>query len=270
MPNHRRQIPFFGRITTLCCSMFIFMAACNGNSEQTLQVFAASSLTEAFIDIAEEFEAQNPGVKVELNFGGSQRLRSQIEFGAKVDVFASADQRQIELLEDQGYVHNLPVIFASNQLVVVSSGNGRVQRIEDLAKPGRRLVIAQKNVPVGAYSREVLSYLSGETMFGLKPSFKEEVLRNLVSEEPNVKFVVQKVALGEVDAGIVYQTDVTIAKEAGSFAVIPIPSSANVKAKYPMAVLEEAPEKKLAQSFLQFVLSTKGQLVLTEHGFTGP
>ena len=86
-------------------------------------------------------------------------------------------------------------------------------------------------------------------MFGLKPSFKEEVLRNLVSEEPNVKFVVQKVALGEVDAGIVYQTDVTIAKEAGSFAVIPIPSSANVKAKYPMAVLKEAPEKKLQGAY---------------------
>lgn len=247
--------------------MFLFLAACNGNSEQTLQVFAASSLTEAFVDIAEEFEAQNPGVKVELNFGGSQRLRSQIEFGAKVDVFASADLRQIDILEDQGLVYDLPLIFTSNQLVVVTSGNGRVESIEDLAKPGRRLVIAQKNVPAGAYSREVLSHLSGETMFA---RFKEQVIGNVVSEEPNVKFVVQKVALDEVDAGFVYQTDVTIAKEPDSIVVIPIPPSANVKAKYPIAVLAGAPEKELAQSFLLFVLSTNGQLVLAAHGFTRP
>ncbi len=252
------------------CTVLLLIAACGGGSGTTLRVLAASSLTEAFTRVAEAVEAQNPGVKVNLDFGGSQRLRSQIQFGAKVDVFASADQRQVEILQAEDLVYGLPVTFTSNQLVLIASANGPVNAIEDLSKSGIRLVLAEENVPVGAYSRQVIANLAGDRALSLDERFEEQVLANLVSEEPNVKFVAQKVALNEVDAGIVYQTDVATAQETGPLEVIPIPLSANVKAQYPIVVLEDAPERELAQSFLKFVLSTEGQRLLAEHGFSAP
>ena len=270
MPISTHHILFSRRLKILVCSMLLLLTACSGESGTTLRVLAASSLTEAFTSMAREFEYQNPGVKVNLDFGGSQRLRSQIEFGAKVDMFASADTRQVGILEAEGLIDGLPVYFAANRLVVIASVNGAVDSIEDLSEPGTRLVMAEEDVPVGAYSRQLIANLAGDRAIGLESHFERDLMANLVSEEPNVKFVVQKVALNEVDAGIVYQTDVAAAQQIGSVLVIPIPTSANVKARYPMVILENALEGELAQSFLTFVLSAESQRLLAEHGFYSP
>jgi len=270
MPNSTNQTLLSQRVKIFLCSMLVLMAACGGESGKTLRVLAASSLTEAFTGVAREFEEQNPGVKVNLDFGGSQRLRSQIEFGARVDIFASADDRQVGILEAEDLVDGLPVYFAENRLVVIAAVNGAVDSIEDLSKPGTRLVMAEEDVPVGAYSRQLVANLAGDSSIGLGSHFEGKVLGNLVSEEPNVKFVAQKVALNEVDAGIVYQTDVAAAQKTGPIVVIPIAVTANVKARYPMVILEDAPEKELAQLFLTFVLSAEGQRLLAEHGFSSP
>ena len=270
MPNQTNHSLLSRQAKIFLCAFLLLIAACGGESGTTLRVVAASSLTEAFTSMAEAFEDQNPGIKVNLDLGGSQRLRSQIEFGAKVDVFASADNRQVDILTAQNLVHGLPVYFTSNRLVVIASSKGPVDTIEDLATPGTRLVLAQESVPVGAYSRQVIANLADDSALGLGGHFNEKVFANLVSEEPNVKFVAQKVALNEIDAGIIYQTDVATAEETGPIEVIPIPDSANVKARYPIFVLKDAPEQKLAQSFLQFVLSAEGQRILAEHGFISP
>ena len=270
MPMSISHILFSRRLKTLICSMLLLIVACGGESGTTLRVLAASSLTEAFTSIAREFEYQNPGVKVNMDFGGSQRLRSQVEFGARVDMFASADDRQVGILEAEELVDGLPVYFAANRLVVIAAVNGAVGSIEDLSKPGTRLVMAEEDVPVGAYSRQLISNLAGDRAIGLDSHFKGNLLDNLVSEEPNVKFVAQKVALNEVDAGIVYQTDVAAAQQTGSILVVPMPASANVTARYPMVILEDAPERELAQSFLTFVLSAESQRLLAEHGFSSP
>ncbi|MDA1127944.1 MAG: molybdate ABC transporter substrate-binding protein [Chloroflexi bacterium] len=248
----------------------VFTVACAGDNDRTLRVFAASSLTEAFNDVAEAFEAENPGVTVSVDFGGSQRLRSQLEFGAKADVFASADQIQMYQAVAAGLIRGEPVDFASNTLVAIASPNSRVSSLPDLAQHNVRIALAHPSVPVGSYSRQVLEKLAKDADLGLGSGFEDSVLSNLVSEEPNVRLVAQKVALGELDAGIVYLTDVPAAQATGEIRVIPIPETANVSARYPIAALENAPEVDLAQAFIDYVLSEAGQGPLAVHGFGAP
>ncbi len=248
----------------------LLTAACGGDRGATLRVLAASSLTEAFKDVAHAFESENPGVTVILDFGGSQRLRSQLEFGAKADVFASADRVQMDQAVAAGLIKGAPVDFASNTLVIIAIQDGRFRRLSDLALPGVRLALAHDGVPAGSYSRQVLANLAQDDGSGLGSGFEDAVLANLVSEEPNVRLVAQKVALGELDAGIVYQTDVPAAQKAGKIRVISIPATANVSARYPIAVLRDAPEADVAQAFVRFVLSEAGQRHLKKHGFGSP
>ena len=249
---------------TLAMAFMLVVISCDAN-ETKLRVMAASSLTEAFRQIVEIFEAHNPDVKVQVEFAGSQRLRYQLEFGAKADIFASADHRQIEPLKTANLLYGSTSDFASNVLVLITRAGGPVNAIDDLASPGVKLILAQDEVPAGEYSRQVLDKLSLKNS-----SFKDNVLANLVSEEPNVRNVTQKVALGEVDAGIVYKTDVGTVHGTGNIHVIEFPKGSNVGAKYPIAVLKNSDEKVLAKEFLNFVISEQGQSVLADHGFSSP
>ena len=263
------------RVKTYSITLFalVFIAvSCGGSGSVTLRVFAASSLTEAFKDISLAFEAANSDVIVDLDFSGSQRLRSQVEFGAKADVFASADSFQTDLLLTASLIPRAPTDFASNPLVVIAMANGPVRKISDLAKPGVRVVLGQENVPVGSYSRQVLENVSSDADLGFGGGFKDAVLANLASAEPNVNYVFQKVVLGEVDAGIVYETYIDNDAEirANGVIFIPIPAAANVSANYSIAVLGDAPEPGLAQEFVGFVLSEAGQRILRDHGFRSP
>lgn len=251
--------------------LLFMIVACDGDGA-SLRVFAASSLTGAFNDIALAFEAENPGIRVKLDFGGSQRMRSQLEFGAKADVFASADTIQMDALVEQDLVAGIPVDFALNSLVVLAMAKGPVNEIADLARPGVKVVLANDVVPVGSYSIQVLKNLSQDPIYGLGIGFKDRVLANRVSGEPNVGNLFQKVVLGEVDAGIVYETDTARSLDARTNDIffISIPDAANVSARYPIAVLEDAPEPELAQQFVQFVLSNAGQTLLHGYGFSSP
>lgn len=251
--------------------LLFMIVACDGDGA-SLRVFAASSLTGAFNDIALAFEAENPGIRVKLDFGGSQRMRSQLEFGAKADVFASADTIQMDALVEQDLVAGIPVDFALNSLVVLAMAKGPVNEIADLARPGVKVVLANDVVPVGSYSIQVLKNLSQNPIYGLGIGFKDRVLANRVSGEPNVGNLFQKVVLGEVDAGIVYETDTARPLDARTKDIffISIPDAANVSARYPIAVLEDAPEPELAQQFVQFVLSNAGQTLLHGYGFSSP
>ena len=251
--------------------LLFMIVACDGDGA-SLRVFAASSLTGAFNDIALAFEAENPGIRVKLDFGGSQRMRSQLEFGAKADVFASADTIQMDALVEQDLVAGIPVDFALNSLVVLAMAKGPVNEIADLARPGVKVVLANDVVPVGSYSIQVLKNLSQNPIYGLGIGFKDRVLANRVSGEPNVGNLFQKVVLGEVDAGIVYETDTARSLDARTKDIffISIPDAADVSARYPIAVLEDAPEPELAQQFVQFVLSNAGQTLLHGYGFSSP
>jgi len=231
---------------------------------EPLHVFAAASLTEAFQRIAAAYEARHPEREVVLNLAGSQQLAAQIEHGAPADVFASADQRWMDDLVAKGLVAGTPRIFVRNQLVVVVPRGGRVARLDDLARPRVKVVLAADAVPVGRYSRQVLEKMGGDPAFG--HAFGERVLANVVSEEESVKAVRAKVQLGEADAGIVYGSDVTAAART-SVRTIAIPALLNVVARYPLARLRAARDAAAADAFVDLVVSPEGQAILAEHGF---
>ena len=237
-----------------------------GDAAKPVQVFAAASLSDAFNELGRLLEQQRPGVHVRFSFAGSQQLVSQLEQGAQADVFASADERWMQVAQTHGLLAGDAAKFAHNRLVVIvpSTNPARIGKLQDLAKGGIKLVLAADAVPVGEYSRAVLRNLSRTD--GFASDFATRALRNVVSEEENVKSVVSKVQLGEADAGIVYRSDITPA--VGRYVrVFEVPESANVIASYPIALVKDAPARDAAKAFVDLVLSADGQRVLARHGF---
>ena len=234
-----------------------------GGTSSTLTVLAASSLTDAFGELAATFQEQNPGTKVSTSFGGSSELLTQIEQGAPADVFASADEAKMDTAVQDDLV-NTPQIFARNRpvLIVPTDNQAGIQGLRDLAKPGTKLVLAQEGVPIAEYARKILTNANSE--YG--DDFEQQVMNNVVSEEANVRASANRVALGEADATFVYVTDVT-PDIADQVEVIEIPRELNVVATYPIATLKQAGDGELAQKWVDLVLSDEGQSVLEKYGF---
>jgi molybdate transport system substrate-binding protein len=246
----------------------LILSACTGtrsNSEpQTLTVYAAASLTDAFTAMGKDFEVLHPGVIVTFNFGGSQNLRTQIEQGAPVDVFASANGKEMDALVAQNMIQaSAPNVFLTNQLVVIlpKENPASVVSLEDLSKPGLKLVLAAEDVPAGRYAREILEKLNA--VFGAQ--YMDRVLANVVSNEDNIRQAVTKVQLGEADASIVYVSDAVAVPDLQK---LEIPPGMNVVAEYPIARLAESANPELADDFIQYVLSVDGQATLKKWGFT--
>ena len=232
-----------------------------------LNVFAAASLTDAFGEIGKLFEADHPGVTAVFNFAGSQQLAQQINEGAPADVFASANKKQMDVvIEAGGIVSGTEQTFAKNRLVVIfpKDNPAGLADLQDLAKPDLKLVLAAKEVPVGQYSLDFLDKAVADQTFA--PTFKDDVLKNVVSYEDNVKAVLTKVALGEADAGIVYLSDISGA-DADKIDRIEIPDELNVIASYPIAPIKESENPDLAQAFIDLVLSQEGQDILAKYNF---
>lgn len=256
------------RISTFF-SLFIFtsllLSACGAsNTPHTLTVYAAASLTDAFTEIGKAFEAENTGVTIVFNFAGSQNLRTQIEQGAPADVFASANTKEMETLVAQNFVKaDSPEIFLTNRLVLLlpEDNPAGIASLEDLSRPGLKLVFAAEEVPAGRYARQVLENLN--SVFGA--DYKDRVLANVVSNEDNIRQAMTKVQLGEADASIVYMSDVVAAPELQR---IEIPTEVNVLAEYPIAPLAESVNTELANQFIAYVLSRTGQATLAKWGFT--
>jgi molybdate transport system substrate-binding protein len=229
-------------------------------SSEEITVFAASSLTEAFRELAPILERQRPGTTVRFNLASSSQLAVQIAEGAPADVFASADPLQMDVVEDAGLVDE-PVVFARNRLVVLvpRDNPAAIASPMDLGDPGVKLVLAAPEVPAGNYARRALADLG----------VGAEAEANVVSNEEDVKAVVAKVALGEADAGIGYATDVTGEVEQ-SIRVLRFPERADVVASYVLAPLSSAPSARGAAAFVELVTGTQGRRVLKEHGFGLP
>jgi molybdate transport system substrate-binding protein len=270
-PPPRKDSP--GRLIASALAVGLLLAMSEGATaaevpriQGELTVFTAASLTDAFKEIAAQIERANPGTKLTFNFAGSPTLRTQLAQGARADVFASADEPNMYGAERDGTISGEPQIFARNLLVVVVPANNPagINTLHDLAKPKLKLVLTNKDVPVGNYARQALDKMSRDPAFG--KDFSTRVLANLVSEETNVKQVVSKVQLGEADAGIVYATDVTPAI-GSAVRVIQIPPEFNVIAKYPIAAVKGARNALGARAFIEYVLSPAGQAILARYGF---
>ncbi len=235
--------------------------------ETTLTVFAAASLTDAFTEIAAAFDSDNPGVTTVFNFAGSNQLATQINEGAPADVFASANHTQMDAAVESGRIDaDAPTVFVTNRLVVVipADNPGDIQTLQDLANPGTLIVLAAAEVPVGKYSLEFLDKASADPAFS--ETFREDVLANVASYEENVRSVLNKVSLGEADAGIVYTSDLVGVEGVSG---LEIPDELNLVAEYPIAILNDSANSEMAAAFVEFVLSDGGRALLAEYGF-GP
>ena len=257
------------RATLFIIIVFLFSSCSTGSGHaatknDSLSIFAAASLTDAFSEIGEQYQADHPDVVIHMNFASSNSLRIQIEQGAQADIYASANTEEMDVLVRDGVIEpGSDQLFLTNSLVVVvpPDNPGRIKQLDDLKTPGLKLVLAAEEVPAGKYARQALGKL--DSLYG--ENYSEEVLRNLSSNEENVRLVLTKVQLGEADAGIVYTSDAISAPE---LIRIEIPEEYNVLAKYPISRLKNASHPEAAVSFINFVLSPPGQDILKKWGFT--
>ena len=217
-----------------------------------MTVYAAASLSEAFEDLATEYEAANPDVDVRLNFAGSARLAAQISAGARADVFASANSATMSRVAAEGLTSTPPVLFVRNRLalVVPIDNPGNVTELADLSDDGLVLAVCAPEVPCGALAQAVLN----DAGVDAEPD----------TEETSVRAVLTKVTLGEADAGLVYATDV--AAGAGKVASVPLGPQIRFN-DYPVAAVSD---RALATDFVDFVLGPNGQGILRSHGFESP
>ncbi len=248
--------------------LFTLLVAPASLAQSSLTIYAATSLTDAFEALVGAFEAAEPGSKAHLNFSSSSTLAAQLLAGAPADVFASANDEQMSLVVADGRIHAASVAtFAHNQLVlaVPADNPAQIASLPDLAKSGYLLVLAAQGSPIRAYTDAMLEAHAAEH----GDDFSARVLRNLASEESNVRQVVTRLALGEADAGIVYQTDV-LGDVVEQLQVIQIDPAHNQLASYPIAPLADAANADLAARFIAFALSQRGRDILAEHGFCPP
>jgi molybdate transport system substrate-binding protein len=221
-----------------------------------ITVFAAASLTESFTRLARDFEAAHPGTTVTVNFAGSSALAAQITQGAPADVFAAASPATMKVVTDAGDAAGAPVTLVRNRLVIaVPKGNpGRVAGLADLARPAVKVALCAEQVPCGAAARQALDAAGVR----LTPATLEQDVRGALA----------KVKLGEVDAALVYRTDVRAA--AGELAAVEFPASARAVNDYPIVVLRHAGNPDGARAFVAYVRSGAGRSVLTAAGFQVP
>jgi molybdate transport system substrate-binding protein len=221
----------------------------------TINVFAASSLKEAFTALGQKFEAAHPGVKVVFNFAASSDLANQITQGAPADVFASASAKNMTQVTAAGDASG-PTTFAKNvmEIAIPPANPGKISSLADLTRAGTKLALCQSQVPCGSTAATVFK----NAKLTVKP----------VTLEPDVKSVLGKVELGEVDAGLVYVTDV---RAAGSKVTgIVIPGDVNASTSYPIAALTKSANAPTATAFVAYVLGADGMTVLAADGFAKP
>jgi molybdate transport system substrate-binding protein len=224
--------------------------------EGSITVFAAASLTDAFDEVGSAFEDANPGTSVEFNYDGSSSLRDQILAGAPADVFASANPSNMEAVAEGDGLASEPQTFVTNVLeIVVPAGNDAgIDGLDDFGDDSLLIGLCDEEVPCGEFGREALANA------GVTPAPD--------TNEPDVRSLLDKVASGELDAGLVYVTDVEAAGD--DVEGIEIPEDQNVVAEYPIATLSASGSPEVAEVFMAFVLSGDGQEILTSYGFGSP
>ena len=231
-------------------------------------VFAASSLTDAFQDIATAFQQANPNARLSFNFGASSQLATQLGQGASADVFASADITQMDNAKKAGAIAGQDQILARNRLVLITPKDNpaRINSISDLATPGLKMVTAQPSVPIGQYTTQMLDRAAADPAYSA--DFRVKVEKNIVSREDNVRQVVAKVQLGEADAAVVYSTDATL-QVRDQLLIIQVPDALQTLATYPIAVAR-GKNAAGAEAFVAYALGSHGQGSLARWGFLPP
>lgn len=238
--------------------MALSASSCAGEPDAgtTVLVLAAASLSDAFAEMETEFESANPGVDVQLNFAGSSSLREQINEGAPADVFASANEAVMADVVASGAARDTPRLFAHNvlQLAVPVGNPGGVTKLADLTKSELAIGLCAVGVPCGDLAREALVSAGVEA--------------SVDTNEPDVRALLSKLEADELDAGIVYRSD--LVAMSGKIEGVEVPALSRTGTDYPIVVLIDAPEPGDAQLFVDFVLSAEGQDIMAAFGFSTP
>jgi molybdate transport system substrate-binding protein len=239
-------------------TLLVLLSACGGSSgaqKTHLLVFAAASLTDAFDEVASAYEGAHPTADVEVSYAASSALREQILEGAPADVYASADPATMAEVVEAGMVAGTPRLFARNGMqIAVPVGNpAGIAGLDDLSRPDLLIGLCAPQVPCGILGREVLA--------------EAGVVAAIDTEEPNVRALLTKIEAGELDAGLVYRTDVV---SSAGVVGIDVPPGFAVEARYPIAVLNGSGQAREAEAFVAFVLSEGGREILAAHGFEAP
>ena len=239
----------------LCaCLPFVTLAACSSGADDEILVMAAASLTDAFEDIEVAFEAANPGIGVQLNLAGSATLREQILQGAPADVFVSANTAIMDEVVASGAAAQ-PQTIATNQLVIAVpvDNPAAIDAVTDLSDPDLLVGLCAVGVPCGDFAAQALDAAG--------------VVVQPDTFEGDVRALLTKIEVGELDAGVVYRTDAT---GNGEVAIVELPQGTQPTITYPIAVLADAPNPSVAQRFNDFVLSVDGQTILAANHFGAP
>ncbi len=258
----------------------LLLAGCGGpaagsapvSDTAEVTVFAAASLTDVFQEAAHSFSSGGRTGNVVFNFAGSQQLAGQLREGARADIFASADEMQMQAAIDAGRIGKGSVkTFACNQLMIgfgrraadASDAAPEVESLLNLAQPGHKIVVGAEAVPIGQYTRRFLANAAQDERLG--PEFRAGFEANIVSEEQNVRGILSKLQLGEADAGVVYASDLVGVTELPR---MEIPAHLNISAVYPIALTRDSRQPEQAAAFVTFLFSEKGAAVLESHGFS--
>lgn len=258
----------------------LLLVGCSGptagraSSSETAEVtvFAAASLTDVFQEAARSFSRSGHTVNVVFNFAGSQQLAGQLREGARADIFASADEMQMQASIEADRIEKTGVkTFACNRLMIgygqrpgdVSGASPEVESLLKLAQPDHKIVVGAEAVPIGRYTRQFLANAAQDDRFG--PDFRAGFEANIVSEEQNVRGILSKLQLGEADAGVVYASDLVSVTELKR---MEIPTHLNITAVYPIALTRDSTHPEQAATFVTFLFSEEGTAVLESHGFS--
>jgi molybdate transport system substrate-binding protein len=243
-------------------TLLLLLLLCLSASAAELSVFAASSLMEPLRELADSYESAHPDMRILLNFSGSQTLATQIELGAPADLFISADHSVMERLQKLQLVES-PHSLLSNQLALAVRQDlrPRVSSYQDLARPGLLLAIGNSQVPVGRYTRQLLSGLAADPSCG--PGLVEKIKVNVVSEENQVKAILTKLLLGEADAGVVYRSDLT-GSAARRLAEIQLPEKHLPHISYPLARVRGGAAQ--TEMFINYLFGKQAREIFTRYG----
>ena len=260
------------KVFTLLCVILSFISVAAGcvaknkvgKSSGEIIVFAAASLSESFQEAGKIFEEKN-NIKVTFNFAGSQDLAASLKEGAEADVFASANMQYMMELEKEKFVSKSQ-IFAGNILIICRNKKSekKITELSHLAEKDLKIIAADKSVPAGQYFHTALQ--NAVKSNAIPAEVQTNILNNIISNELNVKNVVNKVALGEADVGIVYKTDVN-EKNREQLEAVTVKEFENTKVQYPIATIMTSKQQKQGEAFIAFLMSGEGKQILKKHGF---
>lgn len=253
----------------LVCFALIFAAGCVGDNPEPaaeptkITVFAAASLTGAMTEIGKQFEAQNKDIIVEFNFAGSQALKTQIQEGAEADMFISANNAQFNPIDEAGMIEEKKILLKNKLAIAVPIANpANVNDLGDMAQENIILVIGNKDVPFGQYTRDIINKYQDDGHAGYVDAF----MANVVSEVDAVDKIKPVLVLGEADASLVYKSDISKADK-NDITLIEIPDQYNVIADYPYGILSATKNSEEIKKFEAFLIGPSGTAVLTDYGF---